>query len=176
MSRMAEINRLCKELDRAGIPYESADKFHGTGYGYTNVGYPSRDDCVCSVVQHETSWSLEIVGLTQPNDEMLGDSITPHLSSQEVFSRIRKHWEATRQGGGEMKELTEADLLPCKNCGESDFDVGSSGWEIGFDEYYFNGDVRCRNCLRYVQESGAHHKDAQQAAMRAWNQEQEETK
>ncbi len=76
-----------------------------------------------------------------------------------------------------MKELTKKDLLPCKNCGEKDFSIGVTVLYAFDGPYDFIGSVQCYNCERVeVTVSGEHRKAATQAAMRAWNQEQEATK
>ena len=86
-----EILKLRTMLDNAGIPNELHPS-HG-GYELCYLDH-EKEECVCSVVETPSSYGyaddmLEISGLTQNGDDVEG-----HLSADEVFSRISKHYNA----------------------------------------------------------------------------------
>lgn len=99
---MSEFDKLISMLDESGIPYErDDDNFTMLAYGMPvggirRIKYPKNEDFVCSVVfGHGTygfeSGKLEIMGLLTPQEELY-DSVVGHLTAEEVFYRIRKHY------------------------------------------------------------------------------------
>lgn len=52
---------------------------------------------VCSAIEHNYSYGgdqdlIEIMGLLTKEEEQY-DSVKGHLSADDVFTRIKKHWE-----------------------------------------------------------------------------------
>ena len=94
-----EIFRLKEMLEREGIPFEFID-LHGQLLDGWQICYPSRDtDLRCSVIEHKFSYSngadkLEIMGLLTKEERAGGDSVVGWLTVDDVFQRIKKHWEA----------------------------------------------------------------------------------
>ncbi len=89
-----QFEKLKKLLDEAEIPYE-------TDYipqaGNKQIAYPSHSDRVCSVVHGPWSYGgafghLEIMGLLTPEEKEL-DDVVGWLTADEVFGRIKRHWE-----------------------------------------------------------------------------------
>ena len=93
-----EIFRLKEMLEGAGIPFEWKE-MNGTLLDGFQICYPSRDaSLVCSVIEHKYSYGgpadkLEIMGLLT-KEEKKQDGVLGWLDAEEVFGRIRKHWEA----------------------------------------------------------------------------------
>ena len=91
-----EIHILRGMLFTAGIPHEFARNFDGC-----QIGYPALDpieERVCSVVETAISYGheadlLEIMGLLTPEEEE-NDSVSGWLTAENVFGRIKAHWEA----------------------------------------------------------------------------------
>lgn len=89
---------LKKALESKGIPFEFAESFELGGYGLV---YPSRNQFVCSVIEHDYSYGheqdlLEIMGLTddEPYDDVVG-----YLTAEDVFQRIYRHYKTTLKEG-----------------------------------------------------------------------------
>lgn len=102
-----EILRLAKMLSDADIPYQISE-LHG---GY-HITYPSSSkcvcSCVCSVVEHSFSYGaendlLEIMGLLteqEKAEDVCDDSaVKGHLSAENVFERISKHYADNYKNG-----------------------------------------------------------------------------
>lgn len=86
-----EILKLNKMLTDANIPHTLDKLFDGW-----QVCYPTVDERVMDAIQHYGSYgrdndTLEIMGLLIP-DEAEWDSVAGHLTAEEVFERIRKHY------------------------------------------------------------------------------------
>lgn len=94
----AEMDKLEQLLVEADIPYEKERMFGGKRLIYPRKG----DDQVCSVVLHKGSYGrhnglLEIMGLLT-DEELECDTVAGHLTADDVFGRIKRHWE---EKGGE---------------------------------------------------------------------------
>jgi hypothetical protein len=97
--RYKEILKLYDMLTDAHIPFTLRRNFDGWQILYPAVlQFPEeQDQVVCSVIQHYGSYGgpqdlLEIMGLLTPDEED-GNSVMGHLTAQEVFERIKQHWE-----------------------------------------------------------------------------------
>lgn len=89
---MSEMEKLEKMLKDAGIPYEVAC----TSFGEPQIIYPNSKDKVCDAICQHGSYGyedglLEIMGLV--DEEEIGDVVEGWLTADEVFKRIKKHWE-----------------------------------------------------------------------------------
>lgn len=98
-----EIIKLKEMLEKANIPFDffrflDGDEYFPKSYldmmdGYV-LKYPNRGSGeVCSVIEHGGSYGheadkLEIMGLTGTDD------VEGWLSAEEVFNRIKKHYES----------------------------------------------------------------------------------
>lgn len=94
----AEMDKLEQLLVEADIPYEKSRVFGGKQLQYPCKG----DGRVCSIILHKGSYGrseglLEIMGLLT-NEELECDDVVGYLTADNVFSRIKKHWE---EKGGE---------------------------------------------------------------------------
>lgn len=94
----AEFDKLEMMLVEADIPYEKERLFRGKHLIYPRKG----GDQVCSVILHKGSYGrekglLEIMGLLT-DDELECDTVAGYLTADDVFGRIKKHWE---EKGGE---------------------------------------------------------------------------
>ena len=81
-------------LESNGIPFEFVENFIG-GYGLV---YPSKEQCVCSVIEHDHSYGhewdlLEIMGLL--TDDEPSDNVVGYLTAKDVFRRISGHFKTT---------------------------------------------------------------------------------
>lgn len=90
-----EIFKLKDMLERAKIPF----KFSELMGGY-HIVYPADGgECICSVIEHDGSYGrekdlLEIKGLlTELEEETLEDDVLGYLTAEDVFQRIKNHWE-----------------------------------------------------------------------------------
>ena len=93
----AEMDKLEQLLVEADIPYEKERMFGGKHLTYPRKG----DDQVCSVILHKGSYGrhnglLEIMGLLT-DEELECDTVAGHLTADEVFRRIKNHWEEKRK-------------------------------------------------------------------------------
>ena len=91
-----EIRKLHALLTEAEIPHTF--RVHLGGY---QVCYPEYDDRVCSAVLHGHSYGafegeIEIMGLLTPEEEEISD-VCGDLTADDVFNRIRKHWEEQKK-------------------------------------------------------------------------------
>lgn len=89
----AEMDKLERLLVEANIPYEKVRMFHGKQLKYPCGG----DDMICSVILHNGSYGrerglLEIMGLLT-DEELECDTVAGSLTADDVFGRIKKHWE-----------------------------------------------------------------------------------
>lgn len=89
----AEMDNLEQLLVEADIPYEKSRVFGGKQLQYPCKG----SDRVCSVILHRGSYGrseglLEIMGLLT-DEELECDDVVGYLTADDVFSRIKKHWE-----------------------------------------------------------------------------------
>ena len=90
-----EIFRLKEMLEKATIPFKFKHVFRN---GYQIV-YPN-DTFICSVIEHDFSYGsdedlLEIMGLLT-NEERKFDSVKGWLTAENVFERIKKHYEEVK--------------------------------------------------------------------------------
>ena len=89
-----EIFNLHKMLNDAKIPH-TFQPFRGIGW---QIIYPSDDDKrVMDAVEHSFSYGaekdlLEIMGLLT-DEELTHDTVLGGLTAEEVFKRIKTHWE-----------------------------------------------------------------------------------
>lgn len=91
-----EILKLKEMLQNNGIPFEIDNMFGG----YT-IKYPSFEECVCSVIEHNGSYGhdddkIEIMGLLT-DEEYEEDTVVGWLTANDVFDRIKKHYEENKQ-------------------------------------------------------------------------------
>lgn len=91
--KYTEIHVLKDMLEKAEIPFEFTTGFLG---GY-HLRYYAQRECVCSVIEHNYSYGnridrLEIMGLLTEEEEM-HDSVVGHLTAEDVFRRIKEHWD-----------------------------------------------------------------------------------
>lgn len=93
-----EILKLKTKLEDAKIPFEFSNLYDGFHLCYPREN-KSEDDTgrVCSVIQHFGSYGhsddlLEIMGLLT-EEESQNDDVVGWLSAEEVFERIKKHYD-----------------------------------------------------------------------------------
>ena len=90
-----EIFRLKHLLEQNNIPFDFNEN-HFDGY---HLMYPRKGECVCSVVEFDGSYGakqdlLEIQGLmTKKEEKETSDTVLGHLTADEVFKRIKKHYK-----------------------------------------------------------------------------------
>lgn len=102
-----EILRLKAMLEDAAIPFWWKEK-HFDGH---LIAYPDKGEnkLVCSVIecQYSFGWKkdlLEIKGLmTQEEKRKTGDDVLGYLTAENVFDRIKKHWDKQRRYIGVIK-------------------------------------------------------------------------
>ena len=106
---MREIDKLDAMLCEAGIPFERYDEDLRPKHDYwkCHIYYPKRPkvgggsyQMVCSVIQGTCTYGgnenlLEIMGLLTA-EEAEHDSVRGYLTVENVFERIKKHWEANK--------------------------------------------------------------------------------
>lgn len=97
--KYTEILVLKDMLEKEGIPFEFKRDFYD---GY-RLRYPAHMGCVCSVIQHKYSYGnfqnlLEIAGLLT-KEEAVRDSVLGFLTAEEVFMRIKEHWNRRADDG-----------------------------------------------------------------------------
>lgn len=90
-----EILKLHEMLEEHEIPHDMFRHFDGWV-----VKYPVTTEAVCSCVQHCFSYGgffdkIEIMGLLTPEEEE-NDSVLGWLTAEDVFGRIKAHWEANK--------------------------------------------------------------------------------
>lgn len=86
--RWTQVDELITMLEKTNIPFEVTQN-----YGRPQVWYPNQEHPVCDAICHWGSYGhqtglIEIMGLTHNDDTVEG-----YLSAEEVFNRIKKHWE-----------------------------------------------------------------------------------
>lgn len=91
--RYKEIKRLHVMLQAARIPHTFAKIFDGYQICYPCGG----KERVADAVEHFGSYGsendlLEIMGLLTPEDAK-GNSVLGHLTAEDVFERMRKHYQ-----------------------------------------------------------------------------------
>lgn len=75
-------------LEKEDIPFD----FYNLYDGYV-IAYPSRDGCVCSILEHNYSYGsssdlLEIGGILARGS----DDVEGYLTALDVYGRIQDHW------------------------------------------------------------------------------------
>lgn len=106
--KFKEIFRLKKMLDDGNIPYEFSDRTENDIYDdYGNIifskGYQICYPCkkfICSVIENTGSYGnkddkLEIMGLLTKEEKKF-DSVVGWLTAEEVYLRIKNHYENER--------------------------------------------------------------------------------
>ena len=103
---MLEIERLANMLKEAGIPFRRRGedlKPQMLNWFKDQVIYPDTygvTDIVCSVIQGTCTYGglenkLEIMGLLT-EEEAENDSVCGWLTAEDVFQRIKAHWETMK--------------------------------------------------------------------------------
>lgn len=111
MEKYNEILRLKEMLTKHKIPFDFSE-FHG---GY-HICYPSKDNVICSVIEHDYSYGrekdkLEIQGLlTEQELEETDDTVLGYLTAKNVFARINKHFENLSNPNNIQPTFPEQDL------------------------------------------------------------------
>lgn len=87
-----EILLLEADLYRANIPHTFQPYMGGW-----RIAYPNDEKTVCSAIEHNGSYGREddkiaIMGLLTEEESQYG-SATGHLTAEDVFNRIKKHYE-----------------------------------------------------------------------------------
>ena len=101
-NKYQEILVLDKLLDYANIPHETKRLFDGW-----QIIYPKDGACrICDAIEHFGSYGseqdlLEIMGLISDEEEKY-DSIVGFLTANDVFERIKNHYESN---GGTVKNV-----------------------------------------------------------------------
>lgn len=85
------VDKLITMLEKTDIPFTVT-----SSYGRPQVWYPDDKHPVCDAICHWASYGhqtglIEIMGLTHNNDSVEG-----YLNANEVFARIKEHWEANK--------------------------------------------------------------------------------
>lgn len=104
---MSEFDELIIMLDKSGIPYERDDDsftmlaFSTPLGGIKRIKYPKKEGFICSVVFGHGTYGfevgeLEIMGLLTPEEEKY-DSVVGHLTAEDVFDRISKHYKESKK-------------------------------------------------------------------------------
>ena len=94
----AEMDKLEQLLVESNIPHEKSRVFGGK-----QLRYPCKGEArVCSIILHKGSYGrhnglLEIMGLLT-DEELECDTVAGSLTADDVFRRIKNHWE---EKGGE---------------------------------------------------------------------------
>lgn len=134
-----EIFRLKEMLEQANIPFVFTDNGFDCQtfrYYHYHIEYPEgvpTDKRVCSVIQGYGSFGgqhnlLEIMGLLSPEEEQ-DDIICGWLTAENVFERIRKHYEKPHEIKGANKVIDRikaapaadvAEVVRCKDCKHCD--------------------------------------------------------
>lgn len=98
MTEYKEIFKLKEKLEKAKIPFEFHKLFDGYQICYPEQNTEDKEDVrECSVIEHYGSYGhsddlLEIMGLLT-EEESRDDDVLGYLSADEVFQRIKKHYE-----------------------------------------------------------------------------------
>lgn len=96
------MDKLEQLLVEADIPYEKERMFGGKHLIYPHKG----DDQVCSIILHKGSYGrhnglLEIMGLLT-DKELECDDVAGYLTADDVFGRIKRHWEEKGEKDGSL--------------------------------------------------------------------------
>lgn len=97
--KYTEIFKLKKMLEKAKIPFAFIEH-HSVGY---QILYPAGGEKrQCSVIEHSFSYGnkqdlLEIMGLLT-DEELKYDDVVGYLSAENVFYRIKEHYELSQRG------------------------------------------------------------------------------
>ena len=91
---MTEITKLAVLLAKANIPFEITSCNDAP-----QICYPQRVERVCDAVCHKFSYGgdeglLEILGLVDTDE--IGDDVEGWLTADEVFERIKTHYETIK--------------------------------------------------------------------------------
>lgn len=94
LEKSTAILSLAKRLEADGIPHVRFPRLGGYQVCYPTASIPER---VCSVIWHVSSYGygaglLEIMGLLT-DEERADDSVAGYLEEDDVYQRIKKHWE-----------------------------------------------------------------------------------
>ena len=86
-----QVDELITMLEKTDIPFTVT-----SNNGRPQVWYPDDKHPVCDAICHWASYGhqtglIEIMGLTHNNDSVEG-----YLNADEVFTRIKEHWEANK--------------------------------------------------------------------------------
>jgi hypothetical protein len=100
LNQFREINKLTDMLTDAGIPCVSVCRMQKDGMS-VHVCYPAYDEVVCSAVVAPGSYGykqglIEIMGLLT-DLEKEEDDVVGWLKADDVFCRIKKHWDMTKE-------------------------------------------------------------------------------
>lgn len=109
MAKYTEIFKLKEMLEKANIPFYWRDEtciFEYIGEEKYQIEYPRayhNGERACSIIQGYGTYGaeqnlLEIMGLLTP-EEAEQDSVCGWLTADNVFERIKKHWEGVRSNG-----------------------------------------------------------------------------
>jgi len=90
-----EIRKLHDLLTAAEIPHTLKPRFAGW-----HLVYPDSGERVCSAITHRISYGqylglIEIMGLLT-TEELENDSVLGYLTGDDVFERIKAHWEGKK--------------------------------------------------------------------------------
>lgn len=88
---ITQVDKLIVMLETTDIPFTVT-----SNHGRPQVWYPDDEHPVCDAICHWCSYGhqtglIEIMGLTHNNDSVEG-----YLNADEVFTRIKEHWEANK--------------------------------------------------------------------------------
>ena len=89
-----EILRLKEMLEKESIPFDFAEMNGGYQICYPKKG----ENRICSIIEYDGSYGrtedlLEIMGLLT-DKELENDSVVGYLTAEEVFGRIKNHYES----------------------------------------------------------------------------------
>lgn len=92
--KYSSIHFLRQELENAEIPFYFREAYNGW-----QILYPSKENIICSIIEHEFSFGsdddlLEIYGIDE-NGDRYNDAIG-HLTTEEVFNIIKKHYQKSK--------------------------------------------------------------------------------
>lgn len=94
MKKYNEIVKLHNLLEKEGIPHTFEKHFDGWQVCYPFQNLKNR---ICDAVEFSSSYGneydlLELMGLLTP-EEKIYDEVVGHLTAEEIFNRIKKHWK-----------------------------------------------------------------------------------
>ena len=96
----SEIYRLATMLKQNNIPFDIESVFGGIHIAYPEFSTQDKA-CICSVILHKGSYGhevglLEIMGLLTKQERRF-DQVVGFLTAQQVFTRIKNHWNSTKK-------------------------------------------------------------------------------